>query len=302
MELNQLRYFVKLSEVQNFSKAAEELYITQPTLSQQIKRLETELGIELFTRSTRSVALTESGKQCYEHAKAALDHLDLFVSTAQEIQRQSEEHITVGILAVLPHWDISVALEEFAEEYPQINCSLEFDWSKALVEQLLDKKLDLIIGKVFWDRGDPKYQKLNVSTIDDGLLYVLVGKNHRLAKERAVKLEELSKEKILTADQHACVVQYLNQLANSKGMKVLEYNEVRSNRSMFRMIEAGMGVSVMSNDIVQEYNYKGVKLLPLDPDQHLQTAIVTRKGLKEDSPAQIFKKYILEFIEDTKEI
>lgn len=296
MELNQLRYFVKLSEVQNFSKAAEELYITQPTLSQQIKRLENELGVELFIRSTRSVRLTESGQLCYEHAKAVLDGLNRLIATAEEIQRRKEGHIAVGILAVLPHWDISAALEEFKKEYPQIHITMEFDWSKNLVERLLQKELDVVISKVFWNENDPHFDKLNVKPFGEGELQVIVGKRHPLAQQNAVRLDQIVNERVLMADQHACVVHYINQLIEEKGLQPPQYSVVRSNTSLFKMIEANMGISVMSNDIIQEFSRNGVCLLPLSPPTQLKTGIVTRKDLKSDSISRIFENFILNFV------
>ncbi|MCC8059254.1 MAG: LysR family transcriptional regulator [Clostridiales bacterium] len=300
MDLNQLRYFVKLSEVQNFSKAAEELYVTQPTLSQRIKRLEQELGVDLFVRSTRSVQLTEAGQLCYEQAKTVLEDLNKLMTMAEEIHRRKAGHIAIGILAVLPHWNISAALNDFRKKYPQIDINMEFDWSKALIDQLLKKKLDVVISKVFWNEGSPEFADLEVYPIDEGELEVILGRNHPLAGQKTVRLEQLAGEQVLMADQHACIAHKLNDITKEKGLPPLQYQEVRSNSSMFRIIESNVGVSVMSHDILQEYSYADVCMRPLEPCTCLQTAVVFRKGQQDDALPKLFKNYIMDFVRQSK--
>lgn len=301
MELNQLRYFVKLSEVQNFSKAAEELFIAQPTLSQQIKQLEKELGVELFIRTTRSVNLTENGKLCYTHAKAALDSINALSDTANEIQRRKKGHLTVGILAVLPQLNISAALEAFQDKYPKIDVTMEFDWSKALVDQVLQKRLDVAVCKVFWKPDDPNFSRLNVCPVDEGVLQVIVGKDHPLASRSEIRLDELADQKILMADQHACIVHSLNQLMSDRRMEPVHYQFVLSNMTLFKMIQAGRGISIMSNDIAHEFNYEDICFIPLVPETKLKTAIITLKGLKADAVPRLFRDHMLDFIMQNSE-
>lgn len=173
---------------------------------------------------------------------------------------------------------------------------MEFDWSKNLVERLLQKKLDVVISKVFWNDNDLHFDKLNVNPFGEGELQVIVGKRHPLAQQNAVRLDQIVNERMLMADQHACVVHYINQLIEEKGLQPPQYSVVRSNTSLFKMIEANMGISVMSNDIIQEFSRNGVCLLPLFPPTQLKTGIVTRKDLKSDSIPRIFENFILNFV------
>lgn len=120
MELNQLKYLVKMGEVQNFSKASEDLFIAQPTLSQQIKRLEDELGVKLFERSTRKVVLTDIGKICVSYAREALRNIDDIQSAAEKYRRREKSKILIGMLNIMPRMDIMNVITQFEEENPDI--------------------------------------------------------------------------------------------------------------------------------------------------------------------------------------
>ena len=149
MELFQLRYFSALGRCRNYSKAAEELFIAQPTLSQQIKRLEDELGVRLFERSTRKVELTDAGKECLIQTQRILEDVEGLLRTARE--KAGYSFISLGVLTVYPERDISDMLSAFQADHPEIELKLTFADSVQLVDMVQRGKLDAVIANISTD-------------------------------------------------------------------------------------------------------------------------------------------------------
>lgn len=295
MELAQIRYFLAVCRTRNFSKAAEELFITQPTLSQQLKRLENELGVTLFERSTRSVLLTETGEACREYAQAVVDNVDKITAIAGESQRKQSGSLKVGVLTVLPHLNVTEALVTFQRDYPNVTTSMEFGWSVDLLAQLSNKELDVVISNVF-DPTEEKYQDLDIQVFHEDRMCAVLSKKHPLADQKKIRLSELADE-VFWLDPSSSVAIRLNQLAQEQGVRALKVQEIHSMTSVFKMVEANMGVSVMSRSVAKEYLRPGTRCIPLDPKDKTQTALVTRKNKRRNSTAALFEEYFLKHIE-----
>jgi len=121
---NRIRYFVAVAEARHFARAAEKLHMSQPPLSQQIQLLEKQLGIQLLTRTTRRVELTEAGQILYEGAKRALDQLDQAILHAQRAQRGEAGLLRVGFVSTAAFQLLSEVLRAFRRRYPQATLEL----------------------------------------------------------------------------------------------------------------------------------------------------------------------------------
>ena len=121
---NRIRYFVAVAEARHFARAAEKLHMSQPPLSQQIQLLEKQLGIQLLTRTTRRVELTEAGQILYEGAKRALDQLDQAILHAQRAQRGEAGLLRVGFVSTAAFELLSEVLRAFRRRYPQATLEL----------------------------------------------------------------------------------------------------------------------------------------------------------------------------------
>lgn len=128
MELRQLRYFVKAAETLNFSEAAKALYITQSTLSQQIRQLEAELGIALFERNSHSVILTEAGEQLLYQAIDAITAADVCVTKINDLKQLQTGTLNIGVT-----YSFSPILTEplimFMKQYPNVKLNIYYNVS-----------------------------------------------------------------------------------------------------------------------------------------------------------------------------
>lgn len=196
MRLDYLRYFNHLAKVLNFTKAAEDLFVAQPTLSVAIKRMEQELGVKLFKRGKGSsrIELTESGAAYYEYVSLALNNLDTGLRVAREIQGEANSLVRVGTVYSMQGTNWSQAMQAFLSKKsnpPKI--SIEQSYSPELIARLRKGELDVVFAARMDDLDD-----LNYIYVWSQPLVLGVHRNHPLAKREKITLDDLKKYEILT--------------------------------------------------------------------------------------------------------
>ena len=143
MELRQLRYLVALADEQHFTRAAAREHIAQPALSQQIRRLEQEVGLALVERTTRKVTVTEAGKTLVARARRILSEVDAANAELQALAGVRTGHVSVGTMHTMGPVDVSHALAVFHERHPGVELTVREQSSEELAEMLRDDVLDL---------------------------------------------------------------------------------------------------------------------------------------------------------------
>jgi DNA-binding transcriptional LysR family regulator len=186
MELRHLRYFVAIAEERSFTRAAERLWIAQPGLSTQIRRLEAELGIKLFERHTRGVDLTDAGRVLLERARAALAAAELARSTGQDLSAGLVGTVRLGIAKETPAAMVPSLLASFGRERPEVDVTVFESYGGALVRDLRDGRLDALIAPSAFGSADLRSLRLGSEP-----WIVLVGRGHRLATPGPVAARDL---------------------------------------------------------------------------------------------------------------
>lgn len=188
MNLSQLYYYSKLSELEHFSKAAKELYITQPSLSHAIKSLETELGVQLFEREGRRMRLTPFGKEFAIYVKRGLREIDKGVELAQEFNGKLGGMVNVGAVLTVQGDFLPSLFHDFSENYGQeVKLNMFQGFSIPLVEGLENDKYDV----VFAAAGERKPNLCYEHVLSHELVAV-VNKNNPLAQRDSIGIPELS--------------------------------------------------------------------------------------------------------------
>lgn len=292
VELSQLRYFVTLSRLCNYSKAAEELFIAQPTLSQQIKRLEEELGVQLFERSTRKVALTPIGQECLLWAEKALEATDLMVQTAKAKNRRDQGSVSLGVLAIYPMTNISNVLNNFRQDHSEVDLQVTFANSVDLVDMLLRKKLDAVISNVSSDVLEREtLDMLLMDVFWEDRLHVVMSTQHPLyLRGKPISLEDILDERLFFNSPRSSVRLRFHQALRAKGYALPDCVECPSISNMFNFIQGNMGITVMSSHIAKAYLLKDMACLPIEPPLQTQTALITRKTSRNPALKQ-FRDY-----------
>lgn len=186
MNLDYLRYFVKLAEIRHYTKAAEQLCITQPSLSHAIHLLESELGVPLFEKSGRNTVLTRFGEEFLDCSKRTLATLEQGVTSLQH-SAQGEGFLRLGFLRVLGIEYIPKLAAQFLAANPNKHIQFEFhtERTQALLQGLLNQTYDL----VFCSRPSPELHLTAVPVTQQDLV-LIVPKNHPLSAQHSVDLAE----------------------------------------------------------------------------------------------------------------
>lgn len=192
MELRHMRYFVAIAEERSFTRAAERLWVAQPGLSTQIRRLERELGVQLFDRHTRGVDLTAAGELFLERARTALAAAEVAEATGRDLAAGIVGNIRLGIATCAVSRHVSALLESFAHDHPAVEVGVCEAYGGTLVRDLRDGRLDGVLAPSMFASSELRRLRLG-----DEPWTVMVGAGHRLAGCGPVSAAELDGEQIV---------------------------------------------------------------------------------------------------------
>ena len=186
MELRQLKYFVKTAETLNFSEAARLLYVTQSTLSQQIRQLEQELGTALFVRDSHSVSLTESGEQLLPLAKRTLQDAAACQDRIKDLQQMLSGSLNIGITYTFAPL-LTETVMEFLKIYPGVKLNIFYNTMEELMDMLEKRELDFVLAF----KPSRVYPGVESHVLFDNCLSIIVNRNHPLAEKTSVTLQDI---------------------------------------------------------------------------------------------------------------
>ncbi|MFX2256909.1 LysR substrate-binding domain-containing protein [Acinetobacter variabilis] len=259
MELRHLRYFITVAQEQSFTRAAEKLFTAQPSLSQQIKDLEQEVGVNLFERSSRKIHLTDEGKAFLAYAEKALENAKLAVASARQVAQQKNNQIHIGFLnvaelKVMPH-----ILAKLKKTMPDLKIHLHSLFCLEQLQRLKNAELDLSITRFQMDH--PDFDNIHLLTEQ----IHLVAAKHLHPTDRILKLQELKNHTIIMCDQNASPVFYerLNALMSFDQLKHDQVLWATNVLQHINLINMGMGFSFAPDYLLRFLNNE-VKVIQTD--------------------------------------
>ena len=284
MELRHLRYFVAVAEEANFSRAAGRMYLSQPALSQQIRKLEGELGVSLFHRTKTHVELTEAGRVLLEGARKVLMLVEQTAREAREVGGAEVRHLRVGFPEYANHTPVADALQAFRRRYPYVELEEHetFTLQETLqqVEKLRDGTLD--IGFMLRPEEDDFLETERVLNIE---LVAALPKDHPLAGREEISMGELADERLILFSRsfHPRCYDYVVGCCRGAAFepKVVQRKEPQlySGPTTYRMVAAGIGVGIVARPVVSGYRRYDVIFKPLrDPAPSLDLVAAWRSG------------------------
>lgn len=288
MELRQLKYFVKSAEYLNFSEAAKHLYITQSTLSQQIKQLEFELGFTLFLRNSRHISLTEAGEEFLPFAKRTIQDAEDGVQRLYDLQ-----NVKTGTLRVGVTYSLSSVLTEgviqFMRSFPGVRLEVCYKTVMELLELLRERKLDIVLSyKPLIDAPDIDAQPLFENT-----LAVVVDKEHHLAKRDKLQLSDLLPYNLVLPSVGLQARSMLDKLMDGRSFKLSSHLELNETNILLQMVATGNYITILSTSAV--FGNARFKAIPLDePGNVMEASLLSLAGSYQKASAREFIKILLD--------
>jgi DNA-binding transcriptional LysR family regulator len=265
IDLKQLKYFLAVAEEKSFSRAAERLHISQPPLSQQIMKLESELGVRLFTRTTRSFELTVAGRALMVEAADLLGRMRMTIDTIRQIDRGQVGRLRVGIVGSAMWGPIPGLLERFQTDFPRVTWTIHELGPNDQWEALRNKQID--VG--FWREPRIEPDVLKAANLRQELCFkeqfcVAVNARHPLAGRDVISLLDIAGEPMLTLhlDQSA-EPRYLMQCCVNAGFEPTIFQEAAEPQTLLAMVGAGLGVALMP-ETTSRIGWPGVRFLPIN--------------------------------------
>lgn len=219
MNLSQLRYFRKLAQVQHFTRAAEELFITQPALSNSIKQLEGELGVPLFEKQGRNVRLTKYGREFNEFVTEGLDAIDKGIQVAQEHANNLSGSIDIGTIFTVQSDYLPALLRQYRSIYgPHVDVRLYQGLTQGLIENLEDGTYDIVIGAYMDNRPDLEFVPVLAQD-----LVAIIHEDNPLASKDQVTFDELAEMPIVTYRPETPIGREVKKLTEENGLSIEQW-------------------------------------------------------------------------------
>jgi DNA-binding transcriptional LysR family regulator len=275
VELRRLRYFVAVAEERHFGRAAARLHIAQPPLSQQIRRLEAELGEPLLYRTTRSVELAPAGEVLLERGREILAAVDSAIDDARRAARGEYGRLAIGFTGSCTYTMLPALAAALRDELPGVVLHLRGELlTPAQVGRLLDGTLDL--GLL---RPPVRERDLCTEVLRSETLLAVLPETHPLAEAEAVPLEELQHEPFVTYPSHfrSVVHDAVEDACAAHGFKPLAAHEVAETATLVSFVAAGLGVSLVPAS-VRNMTVAGAVYRPLEHDAtRVELAVAWRR-------------------------
>ncbi|MEW9671929.1 LysR family transcriptional regulator [Ammoniphilus sp. 3BR4] len=240
MEWQQLEYFQVLAKVQNFTRAADELALTQSALSRSIARLEEELGVPLFERKTRGVALNQYGEIFLQYANRAMQEITMAKQELKDMVDPFHGIISLAFIHTLGSSFIPDLISEFRGQYPGIQFQLTQDSTKKIMHQLEAGEIDL----GFCSPNEPVENVTTIPVVDEEL-FLIVPKSHRLADEKEVDLREVADEPFVLYKHESGLREVIDNLCQEAGFKPTATFEGVGDATIAGFVAANFGVALI---------------------------------------------------------
>jgi LysR family transcriptional regulator, transcription activator of glutamate synthase operon len=292
MELRQLRYLVALVDEQHFTRAAAREHIAQPALSQQIRRLEQEVGLALVERTTRRVTVTEAGRALVARARRILAEVDAATAEMQAFTGVRTGHVMVGTMHTMGPVDVSLALAVFHQRHPGIELTVREESSEELAEMLRDDVLDLAFLSVT-ERMESRGLRLHQLVSEE--LVVVLPHDHPLAGHQQVRMAELAEEQFISFREGARLRELLEFAGRSAGFDPQVQLESNESERIRRLVARQMGVAILPRSDAERPG-ADVAVAPLiEPALRRDITLACREG-RRLAPAAV------EFLDLSKEL
>lgn len=286
VNLELYRIFYVVAKHKHMTKASEELHISQPAISQSIKKLEDQLGGTLFLRSNKGMELTEEGKMFYDYVKGALELINNAENEFTSFKDLSKGEIKIGCSTTLTKLVLLDALKFFHSDYPNINVDITNDLTSNLINDLKLGKLDFVI----FNESNIKETNLDLKKIKElkqGFIY-----NPSFYKDEINNFEDLNNYPLILQKEESNSRKLLDHIALQNNVKLIPKMEVVSQELITEFVNIGLGVGFVIIDLSKR-NFKVLEELKINKKiPNINVYLATNKSISLTFASKTFIKYL----------
>jgi len=260
MEIHQLRYFVAVADEGSFSRAAAKVRVAQPSLSQQIRKLEAEVGQPLFDRLPRSVVLTEAGRCFIDYARQILASIGDARRCVDELKDEVAGRLAVGAIPTIAPYVLPELVVTFQKHYPEVTLDIVEDVTEGITRRIEAGELDVALASTC--QQSPTLRR---ESLGNEPLLALVPEGHALAKKTLVELDDLKSQRFLLLHEMHCLSQQVHHLLESRRLRPEIALAGSQLSTIANMVAAEIGVSIVPQMMVNHQATPGCVSLPFAP-------------------------------------
>ncbi len=240
LTLQQLRLFESVSRLGSYTRAAEELFITQPAVSIQIKRLEGQVGIPLFEQVGKRTFPTAAGKTMYTASLDIINRVEDLKASIEELKGTVKGTLQMSVVTTAKYF-LPNLLGAFLQQYPDVEPKLKFTNRARVIERLMNNDDDFVVmGKIPKDNNLEAYPFLN------NILGIVAYNGHPLANKKNITIEELAKQRFIIREAGSGTRYAFDKLLLEHGLEIEPYMELGSSEALKQAVMAGLGIAVLS--------------------------------------------------------
>jgi LysR family hydrogen peroxide-inducible transcriptional activator len=240
MEFNQLRYVCAIAETGSFSRAAERCHVAQPSLSQQILKLEEDLGAKLFDRLGRSIRLTEAGRAFLPHARSILHQMEAARTGVEDKRTDARGSVAVGVIPTIAPYLLPRYTASFAKKYPEARLRIVEETTPVLIESLRNLSIDLAVLAL-----PLRHKEFELFPLRTEPLFAVLPKDHPRAGQKSIALKDLRGESfVMLRDGHCFRDLSVVACARAHVTPRIVFESGQFS-SLLGMVAAGVGVSLV---------------------------------------------------------
>ncbi len=289
LTLRQLQVFEKVASHLNYSRAAEELYLSQPAVSMQIKQLEQNIGLPLFEQMGKKIFLTEAGREVLHYSRAILQQLAEMEAVFDEMKGLGQGKLTLSVVNTANYFTPQL-LARFCQQHPNINVILQVANRDAVLKQLADNTTDLaIMGQ------PPEGMDLVAESFMENPLVVIAAPDHPLAKLGEVQFSQLARETFLSREKGSGTRSAMERIFAEHRIQPHISMEMETNEAIKQAVQAGMGLGILSlHSIELELETGRLVVLNVEHFPLMRHWFVAHRSNKRLSSAALaFKEFLL---------
>jgi len=268
MELQQLRYVVAVARSGNFSRAAEQCHVAQPSLSQQIQKLEDELGERLFDRLPRRAKLTHAGESFLPRAQRILAEVETAQRELREVRGKLRGRMTVGVLPTIAPYFLPDVIAAFSKVHPDVEVVIQEDTTAHLLQLGCDCELDLAVISLPID--DPRFEKV---TLFSEKLVLALPAAHRLAGKGRVRFAELENERFILMREGHCLGDQVLAFCSQRDFPPQVTCRSVQIETIQALVYAGLGISLVPQMAVTKAKSAGIAYRVLEDPRPMRSIV-----------------------------